>query len=369
MTDEELPTTDDAKDAAVDAIPQEVVDQVKDEFVSATKEMAHDAASIATDVIVDDVSDALDDAEQTQEGPAPTKEAPTAEPTAKQGLGQNAWIGIACAALVLGLLLGRFVLGGGAASANKSLAGKIAVTEAELDNTFATFTFNGKVEEITIRDAILQSNPLEAVMNEEGNYMLPSAENALAVARNRIIESEAQRRGITVTDEDLATYAEQMLGSSDYSAIAASYGMEEESVKALLRSSALTSLLHDDVVGTTTGVMPAAPDYPMPNPEDEVTEEAMKTPTKGYADYIIGLADDEWDVDAGTWASPDGTYATALAGYEVTPEGATYEAAQTAYYVAYQLYAQSASSGTEQWNAFVNGLLSKSNINISTLVS
>lgn len=369
MTDEELPTTDEATDAPVDPIPQEVVDQVKEEFVSTTKDMAHDAADIVTDAIVEDVSDAVDVAEASEE-PAAMDIADEPEPVAKQGLSQNAWIGIACAALVLGLLLGRFVLGGGAtSSADRSLAGKTAVSEAELDNPIATFTFDGKTEEISIRDAILQSNPLEAVRDAEGNYQLPSAENALAVARSRIIEREAQNRGISVTDEDLATYAEQMLGSSDYAAIAASYGMEEESVIALLRSSAITSRLHDDVVGTTTGVMPSAPTYPMDNPEDAVTEEAMTTPSKEYADYIIELAGDEWDVDAGTWAAPDGTYATALASYEITPEGATYEAAQTAYYVAYQLYAQSASSGSEQWNSFMNGLLSNANIDISTLVS
>lgn len=370
MTDEELPKADETEDAAVEAIPQEVVDQVKEEFVSATKEMAEDAASIATDVIVDEVSEVIDDSESAKADPEPVEQAAVPEPAATRSLSQGAWIGIACAALVLGLLLGRFVLGGGGvSSAGRSLAGKTAVTEAELDYPIATFTFNGKTEEISIRDAILQSNPLEAMLDAEGNYHLPSAENALAVARSRIIEREAQSRGITITDEDLAAYAEQMLGSSDYSAIAASYGMEEEAVIELLRSSAITSRLHDDVVGTVTSVMPAAPDYPMPNPEDEVTEEAMTTPTKAYADYIIELAGDEWDVDSGTWVSPDGTYATALASYEITPEGATYEAAQTAYYVAYQLYAQSASSGTEQWTAYVNGLLSNANIEISTLVS
>lgn len=369
MTDEELPKNAEANDAAVDPIPQEVVDQVKEEFVASTKDMAHEAAGLATDVIIEDVSDKVDAAANDSEEPEVLEVAEAPEEQ-KRTFGQSALIGVACAALVLGLLLGRFVLGGGGSSAaNRSLAGKTAVTEAELDNPIATYTFNGKTEEISIREAILQSNPLEAMVDAEGNYKLPSAENALAVARSRILEREAENRGITVTDEDLAAYAEQMLGSSDFSAIATSYGMDEEAVIELLRSSAITSRLHDDVVGTTTGTMPAAPEYPMENPDEEMTEEAMTTPTKEYADYIIGLAGDEWDIDAGTWASPDGTYATALAGYEITPEGATYEAAQTAYYVAYQLYAQSASSGTEQWSSFVNGLFANANIVISTLAS
>lgn len=368
MTDEELPKNAEANDAAVDPIPQEVVDQVKEEFVSSTKDMAREAADLAADVIVEDVSDKVDAAANASEEPEDTEFAKEPE-AGKRTFGQAVLIGASAIALALGLLLGHFMPGWGGNSASGSLAGKTSVTEAELDYPIATFSFNGKTEEVTVRDAILQSNALEAVVDAEGNYELPPAENALAVARGRILEREAENRGITVTDEDLAAYAEQMLGSSDYSAIASSYGMDEDAVINLLRSSAITSRLHDEVVGTTTVAMPVAPEYPMENPEEEVTEEAMTTPTKEYADYIIGLAGEEWDADAGTWASTDGVYATALAGYEITPEGATFEAAQNAYYVAYQLYTQSASVGTEQWSSFVNGLFANANIAISTLAS
>lgn len=362
------------EESTTDAIPQEVIDEVKEQFEADVHEAAQEGAAIATDAIIEEVSDSVEEASEesaaAQEEPEVIEPVRAPEPVpAKQGLGQNAWIAIACAALVLGLLVGRFLLGGSGAAAAASLAGKTSVTEAELDKPIATVTYGGRTEDISIRDAILQGSSLEAVVDAEGNYQLPSADAAIAVARNLIIEREAENRGITVDDEALAKYAEQMLGSSDFASIAASYGMEEQAVIDLLRTSAITSQLHDDVVGTVTAVMPQAPTYPETAEGQEISEEDMTTPKAEYAEYIINLVGDEWDAKTGTWASTEGTYAVALAGYEITPEGATLEAAQAAYYVAYQLYAQSASAGSVQWNEFVNGLLSNADIHIYTLVS
>ena len=99
------------------------------------------------------------------------------------------------------------------------------------------------------------------------------------------------------------------------------------------------------------------------------TENAANVPTKEYADYIIKLVGNEWDSASGSWASLDGPYATALSTYNITPSGATYEAAQSAYYVAYQQYSSSQTEVSSKWSDFVNELLSNSTMNLNTLVA
>jgi len=288
--------------------------------------------------------------------------APAPEAPARQ-LSQKVWIAISCAALVLGLLIGKFALGGaGASAAAGSFAGKTAITEAELDLPMATLTYAGTTEGITAREIIMANGSLETAMNEEGNYYLPSADAVLSTARNRVIDHEAASRGITVSDEDLAAFAEQNLGSSDYASIAQSYGMDEQSVIDVLRSSATMQKLRAEVVGTTTAVMPEAP-------AERAEDADASEPTAEDANYVISLVGDEWDAAKGDWAAPTGPYATALANYEITADGATYEAAQVAYYVAYQKYSEEASSTSRAWTDYVNGLLANAQIEISTLVA
>jgi len=295
-------------------------------------------------------------------------------------LSMGAWIGIAVAALVVGILIGNFAMGGGGASSGSTL-GKTTLTEAELDTTVGTYVSGGKSVAITAREVIEQSSSLESAKDADGNYAVPTADTVLTVARNKIIAGEAENRGITVSDEDLSSYAEETLGTSDIDSIASSYGMDAETVKSLLRQSAQMTKLRDDVVDAELSDAPESPSLPdyattkedgtsLSTEELEAAQnEANKKPTAEYAAYIIALAGDEWDAEKGTWAADDGKYATALAEYEVTADAATYEAAQAAYYVAYQDYSAAQSEVSEQWTKFVNELLSNSSITISTLMA
>lgn len=274
-------------------------------------------------------------------------------------LGVPAWIGIAVACLALGLILGRFVLGGSAAGGVK-LNGKTTVSEAELDSAYASYTYNGKTNTISVREVIEQNGTVDASKTDDGTYTLPSAENAINAARTAILNSEVDARGITVSDEDIAAYAEEALGTSDYDAIASTYGMEADAVKDLITENCRLNALRKEIVGGEAPTMPEAPAAAEEGKEDEATKE--------YADYIIGLAGDEWDAEKGTWASEDGSYATALADYEVTKDGASYNAAQAAYYMAYQLYTEKSNEATTAWNNFLNDLMSKASIQVGTLV-
>ena len=123
-------------------------------------------------------------------------------------------------ALVVGLLVGHFVLGGGAPS--PAFPGATTVSEGDLDRVIASYTYNGKTETITVRDAIESQISLDSAKDVDGNYSLPNADSTLAVARNQILAKQAEAEGITVSDDKIGSYAEQILGTSDIASLRSS---------------------------------------------------------------------------------------------------------------------------------------------------
>ena len=389
MSTEELPT-----DGPL-AEPEEAAAAVAEE-VDAAAETAAEVAEEATDALegaaeavaeeVEAVEDVLADEPASEEGAdaAADEEAAAAiddkpvleavppasgSAAAKKGPSTVGWAVIAIAALVVGLIIGMFALGGsgGPAGSKGAIAGKTALAENELDTVVGTYTYNGKSVPVTAREAILQNGSLEAAKNAEGAYTVPSADTVLSIARNNIIVEEAKARGLSISDEDLTAYAEQTLGTADFATVASSYSMDEETVKKLLGDSALMAKLRDSVIGEQPEmVAPEPPDAPETK-EGEEPDGSVET--KEYAEYIINLAGSEWDAEKGTWASQDGPYASALSGYEISNDKASYDAASAAYYVAYQAYSEASSATSQQWTDFVNGLLSNSSIQIDTLLS
>lgn len=284
------------------------------------------------------------------------KDASTPSASPKQ-LGMPVVAAAVVIALIVGVLLGHFVLGGSGLSA--SFSGKTSVAEGDLDQVIATYTYKGKTESVTVRDAIESQSSLDAVKDADGNYTLPNADSALAVARNKILAQVAADEGITVSDDELGSYAEQILGSSDISSIASQYGLTEDQAKETIRQSASMYKLKQQVCSTDAGTMPDAPAAPADDNQDAATAD--------YGAYIVGLLGDEWDSTNNTWARTDGPYYDALKDETWTPDSATYAQAQIAYSVAYQQYAQSASASSTEWTNYVNGILSSASIQIATL--
>ncbi len=276
-------------------------------------------------------------------------------------LGVPAWIAISVACLALGLLLGRFALSGGSAAGGASLVGKTTVSESELDKACAVYTYNGKTNTLTVREVIEQNGTIDSAKTEDGTYKIPSAEYAINAARTAILNAEVESRGIKVTEEDATAYAEEALGTSDFDAIASTYGMDAEAVKNLIMENCRLNALREEVIGGKLPDMPTAPTTAEEGKEDEVTKE--------YAKYIIELAGDEWDSEKGKWASEDSAYATALEGSKFTADGASYNDAQSAYYVAYQLYSEKQNDMSAKWTEFISGLMSQATIQVGTLVS
>ena len=281
----------------------------------------------------------------------------SAAKTASYGL--PVLIAAAVGCLALGLVLGRFVLGGGAGSGAAS--GKTVITEAELDNAYANYTYQGKTSAITFREVIEMNGTLESAADADGNYTIPAAENALNAARTAILNKEIESRGIEVTEEEVTAYAEQSLGTSDFDAIASTYGMEPDAVKELVEENCRLTKLREEIIDGDVPAMPEAPATAEEGKEEEAT--------KAYAEYILTLVGDQWDSKKGAWADESSSYATALADYNFDGKTASYNAAQAAYYVAYQEYTTKSQEIATQWTDFLNGLLSNASIEINSMVS
>lgn len=269
------------------------------------------------------------------------------------GKRQKIAIAIAVVAVIIAAVLGYFIGSGGFAHKGADSA---SLTSDQLDTVVASYSYNGKSIDVTAREAIESQYSLDSVKQSDDTYPTPSADIVLSYARNHILLNEAEARGISVTDKEMKEYAEGALGMSDYSQMSQQYGVTKDQAKTIVKQQATMQKLYDKIVGTSSATMPEAPAQPEDGNED--------TASKDYADYIIKLAGDEWDAEKGTWASTDGVYAQALAGQEFTADSATYGQALTAYYTAYQQYAQANSESGGKWTEFVNGLYAKANITL-----
>lgn len=263
--------------------------------------------------------------------------------------GVAALIIVAVVAAVIGHVIGSGGFGG-------TGTGTATVGEGQLDTVIASYTYNGASHDITVRSAIESEYSLESAQNSDGTYSVPSAETIISTIRNNILVSEAESRGIEVSDDEMDQFAESMLGSSDYATLATQYGVTEDQAKDIVRERALIQKLYSQVVPeASTATAPTEPTAP----ENGDTS----TSSAEYAQYIIDLAGDEWDSENNTWASTDGSYYVAL-GDAFTGDTATYEQAVTAYYVAYQEYSNQMSGYTTTWTDFANGLFANANIRL-----
>lgn len=264
---------------------------------------------------------------------------------------------IAVIAVVVGLLVGKFALGG----TPGMVSGKTTLQESELDSAVGSYTYKGATKTITARQALDQSSGVDKAKQEDGSYRMPSADEVLSCARNSILADAVKADGIEVSDEDMAAYAKETLGTDDYASIAQNYGMTEDQVKDTVRASAGNKKLYDKVVGSSAPTMPTAPTEPSDGNKDAATAD--------YGAYIVGLLGDEWDSEKGTWARQDGPYYAALKDESFSADSATYNQAQNAYYVAYQQYSQLASAANATWTKYVNDMLAQAKLTIGELVS
>ena len=147
--------------------------------------------------------------------------------------------------------------------------------------------------------------------------------------------------------------------TTDVSQVASAYKLSEDVAKKLINDAVIMKKYRDSVLTTT---LPDAPQAPTA-PEDGNSE----TTSQEYAQYIIGLAGDEWDAKNNTWASQDGDYYKQLSAYSISNDSASYAAAQTAYQVAMSKYSAVASKASQEWSQKINEILGKASIAVYSL--
>ena len=273
---------------------------------------------------------------------------------------KNSKVFIGVGALVLfalGLVIGRFLLGGGGASG--SLNGRTTLSEGELNTPIASYTYNGQTKEVTAREVIENTSGLEASKQSDGTYAVPPADKIIGYVRNALVVAEAQSKDITVTDDEINNYMQTNFKTTDVSQIASAYKLSEDVAKKLINDAVIMKKYRDSVLTTT---LPDAPQAPTA-PEDGNSE----TTSQEYAQYIISLAGNEWDANNNTWASQDGDYYKQLASFAISNDSASYAAAQTAYQVAMSKYSAVASKASQEWSQKINEILGKASIAVYSL--
>ena len=190
-------------------------------------------------------------------------------------------------------------------------------------------------------------------------HRISAADKIIGYVRNALVVAEAQSKGITVTDDEVNNYMQTNFKTTDVSQVASAYKLSEDVAKKLIHDAVIMKKYRDSVLTTT---LPDAPQAPTA-PEDGNSE----TTSQEYAQYIIGLAGDEWDAKNNTWASQDGDYYKQLSAYSISNDSASYAAAQTAYQVAMSKYSAVASKASQEWSQKINEILGKASIAVYSL--
>lgn len=260
--------------------------------------------------------------------------------------------------LVLGAVLGAVLfsfISGGSGGAPAPVGATLSASQ--LQTVVGTYRYDGKAYEITAQDAILGSGSLSGAQNADGSYQTPSADDILSYARNMILAKLVQENGIEVSSDEVAQYAQDLIGTSDADAVAAYFGMESSDAQRLLAEAAAVGKLREKIVGNVgTGLQ--APELP--------ADGNSEVGTAAYADYIIGLLGSYWDPAAQTWANTDNPYYESLKDEVFAPGSASYDAAQIAYGIALDALGNAASA-QEIWTDYVNGYLNEAAISVRTL--
>ena len=268
------------------------------------------------------------------------------------------FIGVGAVVLfALGIVIGRFLLGGGGATG--SLNGRTTLSEGELNTPIASYTYNGQTKEVTAREVIENTSGLDAAKQSDGTYAVPAADKIIGYVRNALVVAEAQSQGISVSDQEVSDYMQTNFKTTDVSQVASAYKLSEDVAKKLINDAVIMKKYRDKVLTTK---LPDAPQAPTA-PEDGNSE----TTSQEYAQYIIGLAGDEWDATNNTWASQDGDYYKQLSAYSISKDSASYAAAQTAYQVAMSKYSAAASKASQEWSQKINEILGKASIAVYSL--
>lgn len=297
--------------------------------------------------------------EETDEQQSDDSDEDEAPRTAEQILAdqkrkRTVFCAVAAALIVVAAIVGFFIGNGGFGAKG---TGTATLSAEQLDDTVATYTYNGKTSNITAREAIESQYSIDNVKDDDGNYAAPSADTILSYVRTKIMIQTAEDEGITVSKKEMKKTAKSAIGTSNYKTMASQYGLTVKQAKQQVKDYALQQKLYKKVIKDAGSVTaPTAPTEPAD--ENNLTDDEKAA----YAKYIIELAGKKWDSKKNAWKSSKSTYAQQVGDFDGA--SATYEQAQAAYYVAYQEYSTAASKLSTKWTNYRNGLFADANIQI-----
>lgn len=271
-----------------------------------------------------------------------------------EGKKKKIFVAAAVAAVVIAAILGFFI--GSGAFGGKG-TGTSKLTEDQLNDTVATYAYNGAKHSISAREAIESQYSVESVKDENGKYAAPSADAILSYARNQILLDEAEKEGVKVSAKDMKEYAKKSIGTDDYGTMAKQYNVSKGQAKTIVKQSVMMQKLYEKVVPSASSS--STPEQPSePKDKNNLTDDEKKA----YADYIIKLAGKDWDSSKNAWRDSNSDYAKQLPNFD--GQSASFNDAKNAYYVAYQAYSTQASSASSKWTEFSNKLFANADIQI-----
>lgn len=223
----------------------------------------------------------------------------------------------------------------------------------QLNNVIASYIIDGKSANVTAQEVISGTG---ASANTDGSYSAPTASTITSYVQNKILNDEADKRGITASDDEAKAYAESSLGTSDYDSVGQQYGLSGQQVKDMMAQTVKTNKLVNEVVGFDT-TTPTEPTDPGKSKRSKKTEE--------FGSYVVDLLGKAgvWDSSTGTWSNTDNDYYKTL-GEGFDGKTASYKQAKKVYDTYYKDYQTKMSQASTDWQNYTSDLYGKLQLTI-----
>ena len=242
-------------------------------------------------------------------------------------------VGLVC--VVAGCLLGSMFFGGNAtASAPRS------------DGAVASFSRGGETFEVTQKDVQKLGIGHSLQEGENSDYT-----DVLHAVRMEVLSQEARKQGISVTEEDVSSYAKSQYRTDDYGTLGAGV-LDGAAVKEALEQKLLVERLRGERV--SDGSIQQPPVTPAPLAGGPAAE---SVPSAEYGTYLVDLFGEAYDSQADAWVQLEGPFYEAFKDESFSASEATFEQAMKAYHVAYSLYDDAVSDSEDSWTGYVNEVM------------
>lgn len=203
---------------------------------------------------------------------------------------------------------------------DQPLATATVDSDAAKGTVLASYTYDGETKNVTQAD--VSDYMGKATTNDDGTTDLFSADYAMTVIRQRVLDRYCEQNGIGVTGDEISDYAKNTYGTDDVTQIAKGFNTDADTMQKSIEENARINKLHTQVTDfdLLSNTFPTAPS------QDEGTD---------YKAYIESI------------------------GQSFDGNTATYDDANSAFQKAYSDYSKRAAEANEKWNDFANGLYSK----------